>query len=227
MNSCLTGGNLEVSALALATAGWILAVASMGQSDWRVWHLDNTTPTISSGVAWVGIWKACFYGTFVFAPQGRSAKMCHMYSLSNTFLSWDFRAVQHIFLFACILGVMGKAFIIIALRSFYMGAARKSTTGNAFTVGGFFFSSAGICILICVIWNFHSVSKNESITFPATFYIPPRPKTQEIGNAVIVAIISAILMLLAGVFFLSYKFHLDSRVHPLIIDMRWTLGSET
>ncbi|XP_020861916.1 claudin-20 [Phascolarctos cinereus] len=225
--SHLTSGNLQVLALALATAVWILAVASMGQSDWRVWHLVNTTSIFSSDIAWVGIWKACFYGTFLFFPQGRSAKICHVYSVSNTFLPWDFRAVQHIFLFGCILGVMAKAYVIIALRSFYTGDARRSTTANAFTVGGFFYSSAGICILICAIWNFHSVSQNKSITFPVIFYIPPRPKAQEIGNAVIVAILSAVLMLLAGVFFLSYKFHMDSQVHPMIIDRRWTSSSET
>ncbi|XP_043849374.1 claudin-34 [Dromiciops gliroides] len=221
MSSCLSTGNLQLSGFALATSGWILAPTSMGQTDWRVWHLDNTTSIISSGIAWVGIWKVCFYNTILLSPQGRSVKICHTYGMFNSLLSQDFRAVQNIFLFACILGVLGKVSIILALRNFYMGAARRSTTCNLFTIGGFFYLFAGICILICVIWNFYAVSKNESLTFPATFYLPPRPKTQEVGNAVSMAITSAILMLLGGGIFLFCKFHRECQVYPLIRDINF------
>ncbi|XP_074069687.1 claudin-34 isoform X2 [Macrotis lagotis] len=215
MNSYLTSGNLQVLGFALTTIGWILEVASMGLVDWRVWHLDNTTSIISSGMVWVGIWKVCFYSTILFSPQSRSAKICHTYSIYSTFLPQDFRVAQIIFLVICILGVLGKVFIVIAMRNFNMRTGPKSSICNPFFIGGFFYVCAGICLLICVIWNFHSVFKNEIITFPATFYIPSRLKTQEIGHAVPLAIISAILMFLGGVFFLFYKLHLNTQVHPM------------
>ncbi|XP_072470501.1 claudin-34-like isoform X1 [Notamacropus eugenii] len=226
MSSELNRGNLHFSFFAIATIGWILALASMGQVDWRVWHVDNMTPVISSGIVWVGIWKVCFHSTTLHSAQGTSGKICHTYGRHNSFLPPDFRAVEKIFLLACILGVIGKVCSIIALRNFYMGVGRKPIICNPFTMAGFSFLSAGICVLICVIWNFHSVSQKKTINFPATFYIPPSPNTQESGSAVVVAIISAILMMLSGVFFLSYKFHMDSQVHPMITVEEWASESD-
>ncbi|XP_074153411.1 claudin-34-like [Sminthopsis crassicaudata] len=207
MSSYFTRSNLQLSSFALVTVGWILSLASMGRMDWRVWHLEeNPSSMVSSGITWVGIWKVCFYSTILHPPpQEKSGKICHSYIKYDNFLPQDFRIVQNIFLFACILGAMGKVSITIAMRNFYLGIPQRSAICNPFTIGGFFYISAGICILICVIWNYHSVFTNESITFPDTFHIPPSPETQEIGDAVSMAIIAAILMLLGGIFFLSLK----------------------
>ncbi|XP_036598445.1 claudin-34 [Trichosurus vulpecula] len=218
MGSCFTSGDFQVSTLAVATIGWILAIASMGGADWRVWYLEeDNAPVISHGIAWVGFWKVCFYSTVLPSPHARSDKICHAYNTYDAFIPQDFRAVQNIFLVACILGALGKVSIIVALRTFYMGDVHK-TTCNPFTLGGFFYTMAGICIIICVTWNYYAVLRNKSINFPSTFSVPSSPRTQEIGTAVPVAILSAVLLLQAGVLFLFPKFRVDCQVHPLPLD---------
>ncbi|XP_072470516.1 claudin-34-like [Notamacropus eugenii] len=216
MSGYFTCRHLQFPFFTLATLGWILALVSMGHSEWRVWHLKNTTPVISSGIAWVGICKACFRSTTLLLPEERSDKICQSYGMRNTFLPKDFRAVQIICACACILGAIGTVYSSTGLRNFYKGVPHKPVMCNPFTMAGLFFLSAGTCVSICVIWNFLSVFHNGSINFPDSFFLPPSPKTQEIGNAAYVATVSAILMLLSGVFFFACKFRMNSQVHPMI-----------
>uniref|UniRef100_F6YLS8 Claudin 34 n=2 Tax=Monodelphis domestica TaxID=13616 RepID=F6YLS8_MONDO len=199
MSSYLSSGNTQLTGFLLTVVGWILLGVSVGQVEWRLWHLGNTTSIIPTGSVWVGLVKVCYYSGVRLSPQRRTSKVCHAYGRRNSFLPEDIRAIQNILLLACILGALGKASLVIGLRNLYLGIVRKSTACNSFTIGGLCYLSAGICVLICVLWNSYAVFKNEGINFPASFHIPPRPKTQEVGTAISTAIISIILMLLGGV----------------------------
>ncbi|XP_044522910.1 claudin-34 [Gracilinanus agilis] len=224
-SSYLSSGNPQLTGFSLTVVGWILLGVSVGQVEWRLWHLGNTTSIIPSGSVWVGILKVCYYSSVRHSPRRRTSKVCHTYGMRNSFLPEDFRAIQHILLLACILGAMGKASLVIGLRNLHLGIARKSTACNSFTIGGLCYLSAGICVLISVLWNFNAVFKNEGISFPASFHIPPRPKAQEVGTAISTAIISVILMLLGGAFFFFYKFPVECPVHPLITGQEMDISS--
>ncbi|KAG7276283.1 hypothetical protein CRUP_015606 [Coryphaenoides rupestris] len=47
--------------LVVGCVAWILIMATAGLNEWRLWYVPDATAVVSSGVAWVGIWRACFY----------------------------------------------------------------------------------------------------------------------------------------------------------------------
>ncbi|XP_038010487.1 claudin-34 [Motacilla alba alba] len=204
MNSLVSTSHLQLAAFALGTIGWILCTISMGIVEWRVWHVDNTT-VISSGIAWVGIWKVCFI-SYLYVSPGYREQFCHKFSGYDSFIPHEIYAAQGLLLIAMFMGLLGLAATIFALRNVYMGVTHKTLIAPFFLVGGFFYILAGLCVLIPVSWNFYSVTHNQSIAFPPSYYMPSSPAAQEAGAAIPVGIVAVILLLLSGTFSLSYRF---------------------
>ncbi|XP_027746055.1 claudin-34 [Empidonax traillii] len=204
MSSLVSASHLQLIAFALGTVGWILCTISMGMVEWRVWHVDNTT-IISSGVAWVGIWKVCFI-SYLHVSPGYREQFCHKFSGYESFVPHEIYAAQGLLLIAMFVGLLGLAATIFALRNVYMGITHKTLITPFFLVGGFFYIFAGLCVLIPVSWNFYSVTHNRSIAFPPSYYMPSSPVAQEAGAAIPVGIVAVILLLLSGTFSLSYRF---------------------
>nr|XP_012418089.1 PREDICTED: claudin-9-like [Odobenus rosmarus divergens] len=206
--------NHQVAGFAIATVGWILTTTSMGLVEWRVWYMDNTS-LFPSGLVCVGMWKGCIYHHV----SNNRATLCHRYSYRDTYLPLDIRVSQNLLVVASILGLLGRASIIFALRNVYMGILQENATFNPFVASGILNLAAGICISIAVVWNYHSVMNEEGITFPPSLSIPFKPNTQKIGSAFLVACLAAFMMVLSGLLFLSYKFPLVNQVHPETSEM--------
>ncbi|XP_062939850.1 claudin-34-like [Cynocephalus volans] len=206
----INSGNRQVAGFALSSIGWILCMSSMGFVEWQMWHTDDCSHATSC-LASVGIWRVCVYH-YNFSK----AKVCHQYTYRDTFLPPAIRAAQHLLMAAAILGLLGRAFNIFALRNVYMGILQNNATCRLFIASGILNITAGVCILIAVLWNYYSILNPKGIAFPPAYHWPFKPDTQEIGSAIIVATIAAFLMFLSGLLFLSYKFPLDNPVHPKV-----------
>uniref|UniRef100_A0A674I4I8 Claudin 34 n=1 Tax=Terrapene triunguis TaxID=2587831 RepID=A0A674I4I8_9SAUR len=178
MNDCYT-------AFAFGTTGWILCTVSMGLVEWRVWHVDNTT-IISSGIAWVGIWKVCFISY-----------------LHNTFSPSEIFVAQDLLMLATIMEAVAIGFTLFALWGVYKKELKKHYSLVFFLTGGLLNILSSVLILIPVSWNLHSIMKNRSIAFPPSYHLPSTPKSQKVGAAIPVGFISVLLLLLGG-FLLLY-----------------------
>ncbi|XP_025972967.1 claudin-34 [Dromaius novaehollandiae] len=208
MRSLVSTSHLQLAAFALGTVGWIMCAISMGLVEWRVWHVDNTT-VISSGIAWVGIWRVCFI-SYLHVSPGYKEQFCHKFGVLDSFVPHEIYAAQGLLLIALIMGLLGLTATVFALRNIYMGIVDKTLITRFFLVGGFFYIFSGLCVLVPVSWNFYSVTHNESIAFPPSYYMPSSPVTQEVGAAIPIGIIAVILLLLSGTFSLSYRFPVTS-----------------
>ncbi|XP_074839442.1 claudin-34-like [Carettochelys insculpta] len=204
MTSLVSSSHLQLAAFAFGTTGWILCTISMGLVEWRVWHVANTT-IISSGIAWVGIWKVCFI-TYLPVSSDLKEQICHKMNDYDTSIPNEIFVAQGLLLIAMVVGALGTASSIFALRSIYMGIHYKKYIIRFFLVAGFLYLAAGLCVLIPVSWNFYSVVHNQMIVFPPSFYMPSSPVAQEVGAAIPVGIISAILLMMSAIFSFSYRF---------------------
>ncbi|KAF3815773.1 hypothetical protein GH733_016312 [Mirounga leonina] len=197
----INSANCQVAGFAIATVGWILTTTSMGFVEWRVWHMDNTSLS-PSGPVCVGMWKVCIYHHI---SNYNRTKLCRHFSYRDTYLPLDIRVSQNLLLVASILGLLGRASTIFALRNVYMGVRQGNATFNPSVASGILNLAAGICISIAVVWNYHSVVNEEGITFPPSLAIPFKPDTQETGSAFLVACLAAFMMMLSALLFLAYK----------------------
>ncbi|KAM9319557.1 claudin-34 [Gastrophryne carolinensis] len=194
---------LQLSGLAFATVAWILCSIATGLVQWRIWYVTNTT-VITSGIAWVGIWRTCFFSHILISPNQRDM-YCQEYSVTDSFVPREIFVAQGLMLVAMILGAMGKASSAIGLRHIHHGTSYVSRIPQWFTLSGILNIFTSIIILIPVAWNMHSVASNFSISFPSIYYMPSSPQRQEVGAALCLGIVSAILFFVSGVFFLFYK----------------------
>ncbi|XP_058147465.1 claudin-34-like [Dasypus novemcinctus] len=201
--------NRHAAGLAAATVGWILAVTSMGLVAWRVWHMDSS-PGFPSGLACVGMWRVCIYHH---VPVGR-VPFCHPYSHHDAFLPPDILAAQHLLLAASILGLLGKAAVLLALRNVFKGILQENAAFGPFVTSGILYLLASACLSATVVLNYASVTREQRISFPPSFYLPDRPDAQEVGNASHLATVAALLLLLSGISSFSHRYPLDRQVHP-------------
>lgn len=205
--------NLQVAGFAILTMGWILGSISTGLVQWRVWHVSNST-LISSGIAWIGIWRTCFFSHVLVSPN-LETMYCQHYSVMDSFIPREIFVAQGLMLVAIIFGAAGKAICVFGLKSVYQG--QVSAIPLWFRAGGILILLSSISIIIPVAWNMHSVVNNFSIPFPSTFGMPSSPDKQEVGAAISVGVVSAILLFTSGIFFLCYKLpkDFDNKVHPI------------
>ncbi|XP_060774328.1 claudin-34 [Neoarius graeffei] len=192
--------------LVLGVVGLILTVATSGVDDWRVWHVGDVS-VITSGMAWVGIWRACFYSNVL-----DTAEFCRSISITDSFIPPDIAAAQVLCMTAIPVGIAANLIAGYAMRRAYFnidgGHVRR------------FFSSAGVlyfltavCSLIPVFWTMSSVLENRTIDFPPEFLLPPAPYKQELGLGIITGIGSSVLLIISGLLFLSYSKTRKPRKH--------------
>ncbi|NXY90605.1 CLD34 protein, partial [Alcedo cyanopectus] len=199
----LSTPHLQLAAFALGTVGWILCTISLGSVEWRVWHVDNTT-IISSGIAWVGIWKVCFI-TYLHVSPGYREQFCQKLSGYDFSIPREIYAAQGLLLIAMFMGLLGLTATVFALRNVYMGVTHKPLIARFFLLAAFFYIFAALCVLVPVSWNFYSVAHNHSIAFPPAYHVPSSPAAQEAGAAIPIGIVAVIFLLLSGTFSLWYR----------------------
>jgi len=201
-------------ALWLGTVGWILIIVTLGLVEWRVWEVSDQS-VITSGLAWVGIWRVCFY-SHVLVLSDNQIMFCQRIGLLESFTPPEIASAQVLLIVALILGLIGNASVVYGLRNIYFGLNTFKAIRLAFYTGGFLFILTGAAALVPVCWNLHSVINNQTIIFPAEFLMPPAPAKQHIGPGIIVGIFASTLLVCSGVVFLSYRFPvvLEAKVRP-------------
>ncbi|CAK6450708.1 unnamed protein product [Pipistrellus nathusii] len=148
------------------------------------------------------MWKVCTYQSNNLQSR---AIACHRYTYSDSYLPLNIRITQHLLLAANLLALLGKVLTIMGLQRVCVAHLQKENTCNLFLASGAVSIIVGVFIFIVVIWNYHAVMNEDGIHFPPSFYMPFRPHQQEIGSTVPVAVLAAILILLSGLFTLSYQ----------------------
>lgn len=184
--------------LVLAVLGLILTAATSGVDDWRVWYVDDVS-VISSGTAWVGIWRACFYSHVL-----DTAKFCQSLSFTDSFIPSEIAAAQVLCMVAIFVGIAANLVAGYAMRHVYFNINGRNVRLFFSAAGALYFLTA-TCSLIPVCWNMISVLENRTIVFPAEFLLPPAPYKQELGLGIITGIGSSVLLIISGLLFLSYR----------------------
>ncbi|XP_028635310.1 claudin-34 [Grammomys surdaster] len=201
----------QVGGFALSTIAWILCITSMGLPQWQVWYLEE--PVISyPSMAFVGVWKACIYHHDNFS----NIRMCYRYSYHDSFIPLDIRVSQHLMLTTSIFWLVGKMATVYALRNVYTGRQEENVTYNAFGFSAILNIIFSSFVFLAVLCNYFSIINKEGIAFPSSFHVPLYPHIQQVGIAMVVAFLAAILFLCSGVIFISYTFPLNIQVLPNI-----------
>ncbi|XP_016360050.1 claudin-34-like [Sinocyclocheilus anshuiensis] len=204
----------QLVALWLGTVGWTLVIVTVGLVEWRVWEVSDLS-FITSGLAWVGIWRVCFYSHALILSDNQ-IMFCQRIRLSESFTPPEIAAAQVLMLVALFLGLAGNASVIYGLRNVYFGLNKIR---SAFASGGVLLILTGASSLVPVCWNLRSVVNNQTISFPAEFRMPSAPTisfpaefrmpsapvNQSIGPGIIVGIFASVLLVFSGLVFLSYR----------------------
>lgn len=202
-------------ALLLAAVAWTLVIVTVGLVEWRVWEVSDLS-VITSGLAWVGIWRVCFYSH---APilSNNEIMFCQRIRLSESFTPPEIATAQVLMLVSLILGLAGNAIVVYGLRNVYFGLNKVKPIRLAFSFGGVLLILTGASALVPVCWNLNSVVNNQTISFPAEFRMPSAPVNQSIGPGIIVGIFASVLLIFSGMVFLFYRvpFVLEPKVRPL------------
>ncbi|XP_066518806.1 claudin-34 [Hoplias malabaricus] len=184
--------------LVLAVVGLVLTAGTSGVNDWRVWHVDDVS-VITSGVAWVGIWRACFYSHVL-----ETLEFCQSMSITDSFVPAEIAAAQVLCMTAIVLGIAANLIAGYAVRHVYF-TINENHIRWAFSLAGALYLLTATCSLVSVFWNMTSVLKNRTIDFPPEFQLPPAPYRQELGIGIVMGIGSSVLLILSGLLFLSYR----------------------
>ncbi|GAA6084540.1 claudin-34 [Tachysurus ichikawai] len=192
--------------LVLAVLGLILMIATTGVDDWRVWYVDDVS-VITSGTAWVGIWRACFYSSIL-----DSAKFCRRISITDSFIPPEIAAAQVLSMTAVPVGIAANLIAGYAMRLAYFNIDGGHVRLFFFSAGALYFLTA-TCSLIPVFWNMNSVLENHTIDFPPEFLLPPAPYKQELGLGITTGIGSSVLLIISGLLFLFYRQTCKPRKH--------------
>ncbi|XP_039983897.1 claudin-34 [Xiphias gladius] len=179
---------------------WIVTMTTAGLNEWRLWHVADVS-VITSGVAWVGIWRACFYSHVL--PE---IENCQSISISDAFAPAEIPVAQVLMVLALICGLAGNISAAVAIRMVYFSLEDRSNTRLVFVLAGTLYLFTGMISLVPLLWNMNSVLNNSTIDFPPEFYLPAAPVRQHVGSAIGVGIFASILMLISGLLFLSYQY---------------------
>ncbi|KAM6921157.1 claudin-34 [Xenentodon cancila] len=179
---------------------WILTMTAVGINEWRLWHVDDVT-IITSGEAWVGIWRACFYShTFP------GTENCQRISISDTFAPVEIPVAQVLMMLAVICGLAGNISGAVAMRMAYFSVEDRRNMKMVFVLAGVLYLLTATISLVPLMWNMNSVLKNSTIDFPPEFHLPAAPVRQRVGIAIGVGILASIMMLISGIVFLCYQY---------------------
>ncbi|XP_062908599.1 claudin-34 [Mobula hypostoma] len=210
-----SGAPWQLVGFVLGTVGWIGASIATGLVQWRVWHVSPAD--IDSGIAWVGIWRACFYSNQLASPVLRRMS-CQAMGVTEDFVPEEIAAAQVLMVAAVLVGAAGKVATASGLKGVYVGGGQVRL---ALRAGGVFHLLASVCVVIPAGWNLSSVANNRSITFTPRFRLPPSPWTQEAGAAIYMALFASGLLLLSALLLLGYRNpapQAGSKVHPFSLD---------
>lgn len=204
----------QFAGLFVGSVGWILTMVTIGLIQWRVWVVDDAS-VISSGLAWVGIWRVCFYSHVVVTSE-RGVMYCQKMGISDSFVPMEITVAQVLMLVALALGLLANASTLYGLRNVFFGWDKHEPIRLAFTVGGLLHLLSSLCSLVPLCLNLRAVLTNQNISFPGNFYMPPTPTQQYVGEAIGVGITAAVLTVTSGALFLCYRFPIrtPSRVQP-------------
>lgn len=194
--------------------GWTLTMVAIGLVEWRVWVVSNLS-VITSGLAWVGIWRVCFF-TNVLVTSEYQVMYCQQMRLTDAYMPNEIAVAQVLMLLAFIFGFFGNSSVIYGLRNIYFGLDETRSITMAFSFGGGLLLLAGVTSFIPLFWNLNAVVTNHTINFPPNFSMPPAPDYQYVGSGIVVGIFASILVVLSGTIFLSYKLPegLRSKIRP-------------
>ncbi|XP_031209945.1 claudin-34-like [Mastomys coucha] len=142
--------------------------------------------------------------------------MYYHYSYHDTFIPLDICVSQHLMLTTSIFWLVRKMATVYALRNVYTGRQEKSITYNAFGLSAILNIIASSFVFLAILCNYFSIINKEGITFPPSFHMPLYPHIQQVGIAMVVAFLAAMLFLCSGVIFISYTFPLNIQVLPNI-----------
>ncbi|TKS74857.1 Claudin-34 [Collichthys lucidus] len=191
--------HLQFFGLTAGIVAWILIMATAGLNEWRLWHVADES-VITSGVAWVGIWRACFYSHVL--PK---LENCQSISISDAFVPIEIPVAQVLIMLAVICGLVGNISAAVSMRMAYFSVEDRRNLRPMFVVAGTLYMMAGTFCLVPVVLNMNSVLNNNIINFPPEFHLPEAPVKQQLGSAIAVGMVASILSLISGVLFLSYR----------------------
>ncbi|XP_034533585.1 claudin-34-like [Notolabrus celidotus] len=203
----------QLCALWVSCVGWTLTAVALGLIQWRIWQVSDRE-IITSGEAWVGIWRACFNSHTLVTP-GFMVMHCKYISLTEAFTPPEIVAGQVLMLLSLLLGLCGNASGVYALRNVYFGMQKNPQIRVVFFItGGLCLLAAGMS-LIPLVWNINSVVTNQTIKFPPEFRLPPAPDSQQVGCGIGVGMVGTVLMIVSGIVFCTYR--LPVRLQPRIL----------
>ncbi|XP_074525278.1 claudin-34 [Halichoeres trimaculatus] len=179
---------------------WILVMTTTGLNDWRLWTVEDES-VVTSGQAWVGIWRACF---FTHSLQG--FETCQTISISDSFIPTEIVVAQILMVLAMISGLAGNVIAGLAMRKAYFSLEKRTNIKLVFLLAGTLYLLTGGMCLVPLIWNMTSVLNNSTINFPPEFHLPAAPVEQRVGAAIGVGILASIMMLTSGLLFLCYRY---------------------
>nr|XP_057929658.1 claudin-34 [Doryrhamphus excisus] len=185
--------------LLVGCLAWILTLATAGINEWRLWHVDDLS-VVTSGVAWVGIWRACF-NSHVLAR----AESCQSVGFSEAFVPAEVKAAQVMMVLAMVCGLAANVGGGLALRLVYFSLEERRKVRLLFLLAGSLYVLTGALTSVPVVWNMTSVLNNATIPFPPRFHLPAAPASQRVGVAIGVGLFASILMLISGMLFLCYR----------------------
>lgn len=186
--------------LVLGFLAWIFIMITTGLNEWRLWQVEDVS-VITSGVAWVGIWRACFYSQVL--PQ---VENCRSISISAPFAPAEIPVAQVLMMLAVIWGLAANICGAVAMRLAYFSVKNRRNMRLVFTLAGMLYLLTGGTCLVPLLWNMSSVLKNNTIDFPPGFQLPSAPVRQHIGSAIGVGVFGSVLILLSGLLFLCYRY---------------------
>ncbi|KAK1876725.1 Claudin-34 [Dissostichus eleginoides] len=193
----------QLLALWLSCIGCTLTAVSLGVIQWRVW-LVSDREVISSGVAWVGVFRACFNSHTLVTP-GYRVMHCRFISLMEDFTPPEIVAGQVLMLLSLLVGLCGNAGGVYTLRNVYFGMGKNSPIRLTFLTSGALCLMAAIMSLTPLLWNLNSVVTNQTIKFPPEFKLPPTPDSQHVGRGIWVGLVGTSLMIVSGIIFCTYR----------------------
>ncbi|KAJ8392613.1 hypothetical protein AAFF_G00072870 [Aldrovandia affinis] len=196
--------HLQFLGLLVGVVGWILTGVAIGLVQWRVWHVADVT-VITSGRAWVGIWRVCFF-SHVLVTAELEDMFCQAVGFLDSFTPPEITAAQVLMIAALVVGLGGNASAVYGLRCIYFGLPERRPIKTAFSLAGALHLLAGACSLVPLSWNLNSVVANNTISFPPRFHMPPTPDRQQVGAGIGVGITASLLVIASGLAFLCYRF---------------------
>lgn len=210
--------HLQFAGLLLGFVSWILTAVSMGLVQWRVWHVADIT-NITSGVAWVGIWRACFPSRALVSSE-LQVLYCRSIPFRDPSTPTEVSVAQVLVPVALMLSGGGNACAVYGLRRVYFGMERMKLLRVAFSVAGALSLLSGVCTMLPLAWNMRSVAANYTIDFPPDFHMPPSPVRQDVGAGLSLGMLASILTILSALTFIFYRL-------PKAVPHRQNSGAES